>query len=83
MTKKMPTIANSIEVLEAKKEAHDTVTGLIERNMELEEIFQNLQPLLYALSTKLYGEDDSPKSLGQIVEDGVHLLNGTTGETLQ
>lgn len=80
---KMPTISETIEVLEAKQEAKDTVTGLIERNLELEEIFETLQPLLYALSVAVYGEDASDVSLGKLIEDSVAFINSRKGETLQ
>ena len=80
MTSKLPTIQESIELLEAKQEAKDTVTGLIERNLELEDIFEALQPLLYTLSVALYGEDASDVSLAKLVEDSVKMLSGRTGE---
>ena len=73
---KLPSTKVSIETLEAKQEAVDMVENLITRNMDLEDIFQVLQPLLYELSVKLYGDDASEKSLQQIVEDGVKLLKG-------
>lgn len=76
---KLPNTAESISLLEAKQDAHDTVTHLIERNMELEEIFQNLQPLLYALSVKLYGDDDAPVSLGVLIEDSLKMLGVDQG----
>ena len=79
----LPSTKTSIETLTAKVDAVEMVDGLIKRNMELEEIFQCLQPLLFALSTKLYAEDDSPRDLGSIVEDAVHFLNGTEKETIQ
>lgn len=80
---KLPEIGNSIEILQAKQEAVDTVSGLIERNMELEEIFQNLQPLLYTLSVALYGEDASDVQLGKLIEDACAFINGRAGEQLQ
>ena len=72
---KLPSVTSSVETLVAKQEAVDTVSGLIERNLELEDIFEALQPLLYALSVKLYGDDSEPVSLGKLVIDAVAYLN--------
>lgn len=78
--KKLPGMAESISLLQAKQEAQDTVSGLIERNLELEDIFEALQPLLYTLSVALYGEDASDVSLSKLVDDSVKMLAGRTGE---
>lgn len=77
---KLPDTAESIQTLKATQEAHDTVSGLIERNLELEQIFESLQPLLYTLSVALYGEDDSDVSLAKLVEDSVKMLTKREGE---
>ena len=58
------------------QEAIDAVSGLIERNLELEQIFENLQPLLYELSVALYGENDEPVTLNKLIEDGVRYIKG-------
>lgn len=71
----LPELRTSIETLVAKQEAKDTVTGLIERNLELEEIFDVLQPLFYALSVKLYGDNGETVELGKMVVDAVRYLN--------
>lgn len=71
----------SVSLIQAKQDAHDTVSGLIERNLELEQIFEALQPLLYTLSVALYGEDTSDVSLAKLVEDSVKMLGPK--ETLQ
>ena len=65
------------------QEAHDTVSGLIERNLELEDIFEALQPLLYTLSVALYGDDASDISLQKLVQDSVAMLSDRKGESLQ
>lgn len=75
----LPNTKTTVETLMAKQEATDTVTKLLERNVELEEIFQVLQPLLYTLSETLYPSDD-PVSLGTLVADAVEYL---TKENLQ
>lgn len=80
---KLPKSTDVVETLVAKADAVDTVDRLIKRNFELEEIFEALQPLLYQLSIKLYGDDDSPRSLQEIIDAGVMLLGGTKGVTLQ
>ena len=72
----LPKMSEVMETLVAKQEAKDTVTGLIERNLELEQIFENLQPLLYELSVALYGDKDDPISLGQLIEEGVKYIKG-------
>jgi hypothetical protein len=78
--KKLPDTQESVSVLKAKQEAHETVSGLIERNLELEDIFEALQPLLYTLSVALYGDDASDVSLQKLVEDSVKMLTGRDGE---
>jgi len=75
---KLPDMKESVSLLKATQEAHDTVSGLIERNLELEQIFEALQPLLYSLSVKLYREDDKDISLQKLVQDSVEWIeNGT------
>lgn len=73
---KLPSNAETIQSITVRQDAHDTVTGLIERNLELEEIFETLQPLLYALSVKLYADNTEPITLNKLIEDGVKLLQG-------
>ena len=75
---KLPEMAESVSLLQAKQDAHDTVSGLIERNLELEQIFESLQPLLYALSVKLYAEDDKDISLQKLVQDSVQWIEDGT-----
>jgi len=75
---KLPDTAESVSLLKAKQEAHDTVSGLIERNLELEQIFEALQPLLYSLSVKLYKEDDKDISLQKLVQDSVQWIEDGT-----
>lgn len=72
----LPSTKTSLETLVAKQDAHDTVSGLIERNLELEDIFEALQPLLFELSVLLYKDNSDPVSLGKLVEDGVNYLKG-------
>ena len=73
---KLPSTTSVMETLVAKTEAHDTVSGLIERNLELEEIFETLQPLLYELSVLLYKDKSDPIGLNKLVEDSVGYLKG-------
>lgn len=80
---KLPDTATTIQTLQATPEAHDAVSGLIERNLELEQIFEALQPLLYTLSVACYGDDESDVSLQKLVEDSVKLLTGREEEKLQ
>lgn len=74
--KKLPNTASSIEMLEAKLEAVETVDAMIKQVTELQEVMECLQPLLKALSEVLYGEDDSPIALNKLVEDGVNYIQG-------
>ncbi len=81
---KLPSTEVSVETLVAKSEAHETVSGLIERNLELEDIFEALQPLLYTLSVALYGEDNpEPVALGKLIVDACAYLNNYEGTTVQ
>lgn len=74
--KKLPNTASSIEMLEAKLEAVETVDAMIKQVTELQDVLDCLQPLLKALSEVLYGEDDSPIALNKLVEDGVNYIQG-------
>lgn len=76
MKNKLPNMAQTIETISAKVEAIDAVDGLITRNFELEDIFESLQPLLYSISVKLYGEDSSDVSLDKLVADAVTWIDG-------
>lgn len=58
------------------QEAADAVSGLIERNLELEEIFENLQPLLYELSVALYGDNEETITLSKLITEGVAYIKG-------
>jgi len=80
---KLPNSTESVSLLKAKQEATDTVTELLEQNLEMREIYNALQPLLYALSVALYGEDASDISLQKLVEDSVKMLTERGGQTLQ
>jgi hypothetical protein len=68
---KLPDPAQTIELLEAKIEARETVDGMIKAYQELEEIMKVIQPLLYEISVFLYKDDDSEIALAKLVEDGV------------
>ena len=73
---RLPSTQEVMETLVAKQEAKDTVSGMIERNLELEQIFETLQPLLFALSVKLYGPGPAETiSLDKLINDGVAYLN--------
>ena len=76
MKNKLPDMGQTVEAISAKVEAIDAVDGLISRNFELEDIFEVLQPLLYSLSVKLYGEDSSDVSLNKLVADAVTWIDG-------
>jgi hypothetical protein len=73
---RLPDTAASIEAMMAKQEAVDTVSGLIERNLELEAIFEALQPLLYELSVALYKDNDETITLNKLIAEGVQYIKG-------
>ena len=75
MKNKLPDMGQTVENISAKVEAIDAVDGLITRNFELEDIFEEIQPLLYSLSVKLYGEDSSDVSLSKLVYDAVTWID--------
>lgn len=77
----LPRSVLTVETLATKQEAIDTVDMLIKRNMELEQIHEMLQPLLYALSVRLYADNDEPVSLSKLIEDAVLWINPS--ETIQ
>ena len=68
---KLPDPKTTIEILEAKIEARETVEGMIKAYQEYEEIMQILQPLLYEVSEFLYKGNDETIPLAKLVEDGV------------
>ncbi len=69
----LPDMKTTMETLTLKEDAKPWVDNFLQRNNELEEIFDVLQPLLAELSMKLYPTDE-PVSLGKMVEDGVKFI---------
>lgn len=47
---------------------------------ELKEVHLAIQPLLYAISVKLYGDNNEAVSLQKLIEDGVNFINGESNE---
>jgi len=80
---KLPKTSEVVETLQAKVEASEMVDNLIRRNFDLEEIFHDIQPLLYELSVKLYGDNAEDISLQKLIEDSVAFLKGSKGEVIQ
>jgi hypothetical protein len=74
MADKLPETTFSVQSITERKEAVDAVDGLIQRNLEMEQIFEDLQPLLYELSVKLYADDNSTISLAKLIEDSVKWI---------
>ena len=56
--------------------AAEYVENLLARNIELEEIYDSLQPLLFELSVVLYKEDSATITLDQLVTDSIKLIKG-------
>lgn len=74
---KLPEPKQTFGHLTTPIEAKETLDKILERNIELEEIFQVLQPLLYTLSVAVYGEEnDQPVTLAKLVEDSIAVING-------
>ena len=71
---KLPETTFSLESINTRKEAVNAVDELLQRNVDLEEIYNQLQPLLFALSVKLYGENAETITLQQLIEDSVHWI---------
>ena len=69
-----PTNSPVFETVVTKMAASEELENILNRSNELEEIFVALQPLLYKLSVKLYGEDDKPVSLTTLIEDACKML---------
>ena len=61
------------ELVRNKEAAIPWVENFIQRNTELEEIFNTIQPLLYELSRALY-TDDQPVALNKLVEDAINYI---------
>lgn len=78
---KLPEIHTTIETLVAKQDAVDTVDEILKRINELEDIHTALQPLLYTLSVALYGDDDKPVSLHELIADACAFINNYSGAT--
>jgi hypothetical protein len=87
LPKPTTSVGNSLGTVETtitKAEAALELDRILERNMELEEVMEALQPLLYTLSVALYGEeDDSPIPLNKLIEDACAFINGREGKQLQ
>lgn len=71
---KLPDPKTTIETLEAKMEARQTVDDMIQANKEFTDIMIVLQPLLYELSVFLYKDNSEDVNLAKLVEDSVGYL---------
>lgn len=79
---KIQSTAESFRTLQASAEAKEVLDRILERKQELEDMITIIQPLLYTISLALYGDDDSDRSLSELVTDAVNFINGEK-ETLQ
>jgi len=71
----LPNTAETVHTLTASLEAKEMLEKMLERKQELENIFVDIQPLMYALSVKLYGTDDRTVMLKDLINDGIKYLN--------
>ena len=74
----LPKMAVSIENIVAKQDAVDLVDDLIKENKYLQDVFAAIQPLLFAMTEKLYKDNSGEEinvQLGQLVEDSVKWIN--------
>jgi hypothetical protein len=78
MNNKLPMPQVTIESMTAKPEAVNLVDNLIKQNTELSAIYDELQPLLYELSLKLYGDNSNTVQLATLVADSIKLIKGIT-----
>jgi len=61
-----------------------TLDELMYRNLEVEQILNQLQPLLYALSVKLYKDNNETITLQKLIEDAIKFLDeDRVKETIQ
>jgi hypothetical protein len=72
---KLPSNAETVQTMTATVEAREMLEKLLHRKQELENIFVEIQPLLLALSIKLYGTDDRQVMLADLINDGIKYLN--------
>lgn len=80
---KLPETANTIKTLDASEQALETLNNILERKQELEDMVAIIQPLLWAVSIKLYGEEDnSAVDLRKLVQEGCDML-GVKPQSLQ
>ncbi len=70
----LPSTKTTVETLINKESARPWVDNFIERNNELEAIFEILQPLLYKLSVTIY-ESGEDVSLHKLVTDAIAYLD--------
>ena len=77
----LPDTQTSIETITAKPEAIEFADKLIKQNQELSDIYAVLQPLLYELSVRLYGEDGSTITLSKLVEDSIKFIKENPNES--
>ena len=73
----LPKAITSLETLNAKNEAKQFTENLVNRNIELQAIYNAIQPLLYELSVKLYGEKDDTIELAKLIQDSIELIKET------
>jgi len=71
----LPDTAETVQTITATPEARAMLEQLLQRKQELENIFVDIQPLLLALSVKLYGTDDRTVMLADLINDGIKYLN--------
>jgi len=73
---KLPDTKTSVETLQSKLDAERVLATILERKQELEDYVAIVQPLLYTLSVKLYGDNSETISLDKIISDGIKHING-------
>ncbi len=76
---KLPNMVTTMETLTAKVNAESMLDKLLTDAQFYKDFHDAVQPVLYALSTKLYGANSDPVSIAQMMQDSVDWIN--KGET--
>lgn len=72
----LPNTATSVEILQSKIDAEQMLNTIFARKQELEDYVAVVQPLLYCLSKKLYGDNAETIMLDKLVSDSIKHIDG-------
>jgi hypothetical protein len=72
---KLPNTVTTVETLQSKINAESMLDKLLTDAQFYKDFHDAVQPVLYALSVKLYGANSDPISIAELIEDSVDWIN--------